>query len=626
MGIIAGIFTRSGGNCDASMLDAMISCQRHRDPSGDVVSINDAGILMGGVDHFDLFAGSTSQVLIDGIVLVEDADIQEASRQLDTSIPYSSSKAVLFAYRRWRLQFMNKLGGEFSCAIWDVDKNRLILARDPFGHKPLHYYKKTNNTLFFSSEIKGLLAAGVPAELDLVSLSDFLSLNCIPCPATIFKDIYQVPPGSMLIADPGGIRIKTWWEPRIVVDQSITFEDAVSGVSSAFKRSVEQCMLKSETYCFLSGGMDSSALISFATEIANRKIHAVSIGFEEEEENELQDAATMARHVGAEHHSLIVKPDSFFDMLGTLVWHHDSPFTDTSAYPTYFAAKAGAGFTDIILTGDGPDQTMGGSGHYVFAVKNNIFAPRSHSRRLTYGLASRLLETMAKDPVPSLFSKAYRKLYRESLSPVHAAYDIRSYFPDIVKRFLCSDELWDVHLGNNPYRHPESWFRNAGSVDDVNKYLYSDMKFYLPDDLMIKVDRMCMAHGLETLSPFLDRDLVAIINQLPGSFKVNSKDGKITTKRVLKEICRKRFPPSILNKRKQGFGIPLEKWLRQDDGKFLKEILLDERTLNRPYFKKKSLKNLVETFLLNKGDYFYPSPNAVAGLLTLELWHRNYLD
>jgi len=135
-----------------------------------------------------------------------------------------------------------------------------------------------------------------------------------------------------------------------------------------------------------------------------------------------------------------------------------------------------------------------------------------------------------------------------------------------------------------------------------------------------------MAHGLETLSPFLDKELVAITNRLPGSFKINRKHGKTITKHILKEICQTRFPSAILNKKKQGFGIPLEKWLRKDNGKAVKEILLDPRTLNRPCFKKKALENLVQVFLEGRGDYFYPSPNAVAGLLTLELWHRRYLD
>ena len=152
------------------------------------------------------------------------------------------------------------------------------------------------------------------------------------------------------------------------------------------------------------------------------------------------------------------------------------------------------------------------------------------------------------------------------------------------------------------------------------------MKFYLPDDLMIKVDRMCMAHGLETLSPFLDREFSGLVNQLPGAFKIKNQDGLISTKHILKEICAKRFPPAIVNKKKQGFGIPLEKWLKQDNGKMVREILLDPASLQRPYFKKNAIVNVVQTFLSGQGDYFYPSSNCIASLLTFELWHRRYLD
>ncbi len=153
------------------------------------------------------------------------------------------------------------------------------------------------------------------------------------------------------------------------------------------------------------------------------------------------------------------------------------------------------------------------------------------------------------------------------------------------------------------------------------------MQFYLPDDLMIKVDRMCMAHGLETLSPFLDQGLSRIVNRLPGKYKIRvSKDNKITTKYILKEVCRGRFPDTILTKKKKGFAIPLEKWLKQDQGKMLREILLDPQTLNRRYFKKQSVETLVDAFMSNKGDYFFPNPDGIVGLLTLELWHRKYLD
>jgi asparagine synthase (glutamine-hydrolysing) len=421
--------------------------------------------------------------------------------------------------------------------------------------------------------------------------------------------------------------VKTYWTPAIHVDPSLSLGDAASQLTAALKRAVQKRMISDDIYCFLSGGIDSSAVVSFASEIAGRKIHAVSVGFEEEEENELEDARIMATHVDAEFHQIIASPDSFFDMLDTLVFHHDSPFTDTSAYPTFFAAKLGGRFTDVILTGDGPDQTMGGSSHYVFAVKNDIFADRALIPRMAAHCGADLIGKLSADPAPTFLSKVRRKLYREGVSPVHAAYDLRSYFPDIVKEYLCSDDLWQIHQTNSPYRHPESWFAEARETDDINKYLYADMKFYVPDDLMIKVDRMCMAHGLETLSPFQDVELASVVNQLPGSYKMHVADnGEIITKFVLKEVCRERFPPDILSKTKQGFGIPLEKWLRKDGGKRIKEILLDPQALARPYFKKEALEKLVSVFLSNRGDYFYPNANGIVGLLTLELWHRKYLD
>ncbi|MBE9484458.1 MAG: asparagine synthase (glutamine-hydrolyzing) [Bacteroidetes bacterium] len=559
------------------------------------------------------------RAIVDGIVL---------HSPLHDQIPVPACSAIVAAsYEKWELDFMDHLKGKFSCAIWDDNAKRLVLARDPYGHKPLHYCLDDGN-IFFSSEIKGILAAGAPYEIDLASLSDFLSLNCVPYPATMFKNIHQVRPGSMVIADNSGIREKTYWAPSLSVDYSISLDEAVKQLTESLRRAVKRRMVTKEAYCFLSGGIDSSAIVSFASEISgNRTIHAVSVGFKEEEENEMQDAALMAKHVGAKHHQVIVSPDSFFDMLDTMVFHHDSPFTDTSAYPTYYAAKLGRQFSDVILTGDGPDQIMEGSGHYVFAVRNSLFADRNKAMQLLSGLGAQCAGVISSDPTPSLIPKIERKFHRDSLSPVHAAYDLRSYFPIIVKRYMCTDNLWNVHTKNDPYRHPDSWFEQGEGLDDVNRYLLADMKFYLPDDLMIKVDRMCMAHGLETLSPFLDRDFSEIVNMLPGKYKIHlDEHGQIITKYALKKVCQERFPSGILNKKKQGFGIPLEKWLRQDQGKCLREILLDPRTLNRGYFKKRSMEKLVDVFINNKGDYFFPNANGIVGLLTLELWHRRYLD
>lgn len=640
MGIIAGMIGPSNKAVMRMMLAKMIEVQRHRDMKGEIQSYVDDGVAVGMVNHHDsifcdlgvkLFtekenSHSSVHAYVDGIVL-NTPFIKDNFIKSDNSVlrpPCSSIVAA--AYKKLGLDFMNYLEGEFSCAIWDRQEKRLILARDPYGHKPLHYYAK-NNIFYFSSEIKGILEAEVPREIDLISLSDFLSLNCVPYPATIFKDIFQVSPGSILIADQEGLRLKTYWTPSIAVKQEISLDDAVSKLSAALKSAVEKRMVTSDTYCFLSGGIDSSAIVSFASEIAGKKIHAVSVGFEGEEKNELQDAEIMARHVGAELHQVIASPDSFFDMLETLVFHHDTPFTDTSAYPTFFAAKLGCQFTDIILTGDGPDQSMGGSGHHVFAVRHNIFSQRAKIHRLFTKFGSQVIGSFVKSPVPSFLSKIQRKLYREYVTPVHAAYDLRSYFPDIVKQYLCSDKLWGVHECNDPYRHPESWFKETADIDDVNRYLYADMKFYVPDDLMVKVDRMCMAHGLETLSPFQDLEVASIVNQLPGSYKINvTEHDEIITKFILKKICANRFPKHTLTKKKQGFGIPLERWLKQDNGKAVKDILLDHRTLNRQFFKKAALEKLVDVFLEDRGDYFYPGPNTVAGLMTFEIWQRKYID
>ncbi len=639
MGIIAGIYTNKSEAALREISTSMLHCQRHRDDSDPIIVVNDHVAIGMANKHDTIFCNREFKYVhstgyspqngiygfVDGIVL-ESISLQKALQSQGVFVKSPACSSIISAaYERWSLDFMSHLEGEFSCALWMPNEKKIILARDPYGHKPLHYYWD-GKSFIFSSEIKGILAAGVEREIDLVNFSDFLTLNCIPYPGTIFKNIFQVPPGNIIIFHDGRITKKEYCQIKLCEDASISVDEAALQLEQAIRNAVRKRMVTDKTYCFLSGGIDSSAIISFASEIWNSPVHAISVGFEEEEENELEDAAIMAKHVGAEHHKIIARPESFFDMLETLVFHHDAPFTDTSAYPTYFAGKLAGELTNVILTGDGPDQTMGGSEHHTFAIRHDSFAPRREMYQVLSKWGSNVLQRLVKSPTPNLLSKAYRRLYRESISPVHAVFDLRSYFPDIVKKFMCSEEMWHIHMSNSPYRHPESWFNEAGDVDDINKYLYADMKFYLPDDLMIKVDRMCMAHGLETLSPFQDVRIASIVNTLPSSYKIHMKDGEVITKYILKKVCKKRFPPYTLQKKKQGFGIPLEKWLRQNNGKMIREIMLDPLTLNRPYFKRQSLEHLVNIFLSGSGDYFYPASNGIVALLTFELWHRKYLD
>lgn len=641
MGLIAGIYSKERDESFKAKLMDMISCQAHRDKSTPV-TVSSGSIVMGMANkHNNIFTNSQAShapysvqsdergevsVLVDGIVL----DIPNHKLFFENNgfpIPAPTCTAIVSAaYEMWGLEFMNHLDGDFACAIWDQKHQSLILARDPYGHKPLHYYHDKSR-IVFSSEIKGILKSGIDIEIDLMSLSDFLSLNCIPYPQTIFKNIMQVEPGAMLICNQDGIRTKQYWHPVINTDESISLDKFAAELSHSVKDSVRKRIVSNNVFCFLSGGIDSSAIVSFASELTDKPVQAISVGFAEEDRNELEFSSLMARHVGAEHHQVIAKPDSFFNMLDKIVSHHDSPFTDTSSYPTFYAAECAHSLTDIILTGDGPDQIMGGSAHYVFAAKNNLFSQRNSLAQSVFKLGSSCLGLITGDPVPSKLARMQRRLYRDSLSPIHGAYDLRSYFPDIVKRFICTDDFWDVHVQNNPYRHPESWFARVAHTDDINKYLYADMRFYLPDDLMIKVDRMCMAHGLETLSPFLDRSVSDVAGRIPGKYKIhNASSGDAVTKYILKKVCQDRLPQVLLSKKKRGFGIPVDKWLKQDQGKYIKDILLDNRTMNRGYFKKDSLTKMVNAFIGNRGDYFFPNPHGIVGLLTLELCQRRYLD
>ena len=639
MGIIAGIYYFKEADPSLyELLTRMCTIQRHRDSSKPIrYSTSHFGAVMSNRQNHLSESNSaneqTGKATINGIAAFVDGIVLDVPkhmryfRQRGYHLSVSSGSSVIAAaYKEWGKDFREHLEGEFACAVWDEDNEVLLLSRDPYGHKPLHY-AIDHRRIIFSSEAKGILVGGVSPEIDLLAFSDYLSLNCIPHPATIFKHIRQVSPGETMIISRGRTRSHVYWVPRMEEDSTLKLDDAVNQVSDSLRNAVKKRMVGDEAYCFLSGGVDSSMVLSYASELSHKTVNAITIGFDESETNELPDAVAMARHVGAKHHHVTARAEYFFDMLETLVFHHDSPFTDTSAYPSYYAGMLGRQFTDIILTGDGPDQTMAGSSHHVFAAHHNIFAQRNAFIQRFCSLGADLAKTLCRDLSPSLLSKVWRNLDRRSFDPIHAAFEIRSYFPNLIKESLCEEEVWRVHLEHDPYRHPRSWFSQSKTNDPINQYLFADIKFYIPEDLMVKVDRMCMAHGLETLSPFQDVELASIVSSLPSKYKLHiSPQGTITTKYILMQLAEHRFPPSLLNKKKQGFAIPVDTWLRQNDGEFLKNILLDPRTLNRGYFKKKQLEKYVHDFLAHRCDFYYACPYSLVSMLTFELWHRLFVD
>jgi asparagine synthase (glutamine-hydrolysing) len=653
MGVIGGICFSEG---PAARLRALLDCQAHRAAGAAAITHDGPGFALGMCNPHDgiwaSFAGPDGpagptprrrsapslrsggvHVVVDGIVLDGPALREElADRGVFVARP-TCAALLAGAYRAWGLGFMEHLEGEFSCAVWDDERRRLVLARDPFGSRPIHYSEERGEVVF-SSEIKGVLAAGVTSGVDLQSLSTLLSLNGVPAPGTLFSTIKKVEPGTLRVfeSEPRSSRSHCYWSPIPEIDAAISAEQAAEELEAQLQQAVRRRMLRPETYCLLSGGMDSSCVVSLATEAGGRPVHAVSIGFEDASYNELDDARAMAEHVGAEHHYEICKPHALPELVEKVVRHQDEPFFDTSAFPTHDAARLASSVTDLVLTGDGPDQLHGGSPHHVFAVETGHFndAPGwlDPLRRRALSAGQQLLRPLLDrlDPRPSLAAKVHRKLHRLAQSPIRSFFDIEAYFPEIVKRHVCSPELWRHHEQSHPYALPEQWFAECGDADDVCKVLHADVRLFLPDDLMIKVDRMFRVFGVETLSPFLDRGVARAFLKLPGRLRVREEAGEVITKGTLRRVTDPRLPQRLREKKKQGFGVPLDRWLREEHGDFLREMLLDSRSLSRGIFRPEVVRRMVETFLAGRNDYFYANEFAMIGMASLEVWHRAYID
>lgn len=518
----------------------------------------------------------------------------------------TDTEVIIHAYEEWDKECVRILNGMFAFAIWDSNKKILFLARDRLGVKPLFYYLK-NNEFIFASEIKSILEnPTVKKEIKLQSLNYFLSLAYIPSPNTIFNNLYQLPPGHTLVYSGKAIFIEKYWDLQFT-PKNYPEEYFLKTMDSILNDAVKRRMISDVPLgVFLSGGLDSS-LIASLMKSYTKDLKTFSIGFEEMEFNETNYAKQVASYLNTNHKEFFVKPNAI-SVLPRIIYQFDQPFADPSALPSYYLSELTRKHVTVALSGDGADELFAGYRRYYATYLNNKihFIPSIFRNMLTKIPATK----KRYDP-----NKYLNKLFKALPLPEnerHLFY--MQHFEDGLKKELYDNKL--KYIQDSSLKQVfQKYLDNINSNNALDNSQYLDIKTYLPEDILFKVDRMSMAHSLEVRSPYLDYRMFEFLSTLPAKFRLNKLKGKY----ILKKFAENKIPKEIIYRKKEGFSVPLNTWFDNELKEITQNLLLENK---RDYFHKPIVQKIINNHLQRKKEY----STQLWILLNLELWHRIFID
>jgi asparagine synthase (glutamine-hydrolysing) len=521
------------------------------------------------------------------------------------------SECLVHLYEEHGADMVQRLRGMFAFAIWDRDRERLVLARDRVGKKPL-YWRCDHASIWFGSELKSLARdPGMSREIDPVALHHYLTYQYVPAPWSIYQGVHKLPPGHVLIWERGQVTMRRYWEmdrtPRPVPDERAEEERLRELLLEATRiRMVSERPIGA----FLSGGVDSSAVVAAMAMQSSEPVKTFCVGFEDSRYDERHKARMVADRYGTDHHELVVTTN-LLDIVPRLAWHFDEPFADSSAIPTFYVAWLSRHHVTVALNGDGGDECFGGYQRYalmdqaaripvlpgalaaVSARMGGFLTERSNAKSLSRRLG-RLMRFVAEHP-----SRRYPSLM--------------ACFTDEQKSEIYSDTLRRRLAGVDSYGLIQTIFENSSADTDLARVLDVDILTYLPGDLLVKVDITTMANSLEARSPFLDHHLMEWAAGIPIGLNVRAGHTKLLLKRAVAPW----LPEELLRYPKQGFGVPLAAWLRGELREMAYDLLTDDTARGRGLFRPAAIRSLLQRHAAG-ADH----GSRLWALLQFELWHR----
>src|SRR6476620_3697606 len=571
---IAGFVRNDGKEVDKELLGRMCDAIRHRGPDDDGFYVNvSVGVGMRRLAIIDLKSGQQPIHNQDGTTWIvfngEIYNYLELRQQLEklghTFYTNSDTEAIVHAYDQHGTECPKYLRGMFAFAIWNERTQELFLARDRVGKKPL-LYAEVNGQIIFGSEFKALLQhPDISRDIQPEAIDAYLSFMCVPAPLTAYKSIRKLEPGHWLRWRKGEITIERYWQPDFSQKLDISEEEAGDRAIEILRDAVKvRLMSEVPLGAFLSGGIDSSAVVALMSQESSEKVKTFSIGFEEQDFSELQHAKRIAEHVGADHHEFIVRPDAV-EILPMLVEHYGEPYADSSAVPTYYVAKETRKHVTVALNGDGGDESFAGYERYIAMGLTEKY--RRVPSFLRESVIKETVNLIPSSPLKrSRVKSAKRLLDAVALPRVDRYARWVSVFNEQTKQPLYSDHFREQTQAANATGILAEWFKRANGIGVVDAMLLTDQMTYLPNDLLVKVDIATMAVSLEARSPFLDHHLIEFAASLPEKLKAR----RLTTKYLLKKVVRKLLPSEDLNRRKMWFGVPIGYWFRGQMQPFLR--------------------------------------------------------
>lgn len=533
----------------------------------------------------------------------------------------SDAEVVIYAYREWGLNALAMFNGLFAFAIWDARNNSLLLVRDRLGIKPV-YYADTPSGFAFASEIKAILTIpDFKREVDLESLNQFLSFLWTPDPDTMFSGVKKLPPGHFLLYQNGHTEVRQYWDLEFNEDDSLSEADWVERVREQVERSVRAQMIADVPLgAFLSGGVDSSSIVSLMTGMVSQKVTTYTFGFKSEDlrYDILEDDVKYAREIGAkletDYHESFFEP-KVMDLLPKLVYHMDEPIADPAAITSYLICKAARERLTVLLSGMGGDEVFAGYPRHI-AVKI------AEAYNLIPSFISRPLVEAMPASVPGRFNSVFRntkKLARSAALPLRERYlGYCTYFKEDEKAKLYSGAMHTASLDFNALAAHQRYFDKVADEDFVNQMLYVDLKTFLPCLNLTYTDKTSMAASMEVRVPLLDHELVEMAARIPARLKIKG----LTRKYVLKKAAEKWLPRNIIYRKKAGFSAPLRSWLQKDLREMVEDLLSESNIKQRGYFDYAEVRRLIDDNLAGRED----NGLKIFQLLTLELWHRQFID
>lgn len=623
-GICGIVYRDNKRGPDRQLLSRMADTLFHRGPDdGGEVVIGSAGLGMRRLSIIDILTGHQPMSNEDGsITIVFNGEIynyrqirrvlEDLGHRFRTNC---DTETIVHGYESWGVDVCTRLNGMFGFALWDNSERVLVLARDRLGIKPLYYYTDEEK-LVFGSEIKAILKSpDIEKHIDPVALNNYLSFEYIPAPRSIFKEIRKLMPGHLLIYKNGRINIQSYW--KLNLDQrKLSEEEAAENLRELLKDSVRLRLISDVPLgAFLSGGIDSSIMVSQMALIANAPVKTFSIGFKESSYNELRYARSVARRYETEHHEFVVEP-KVLELTEKLISYLDEPFGDFSIFPTYLVSKMARDYVTVALSGDGGDELFAGYDTYRAHMFDRIVysrIPRVLRRAIIESAATALRPTSKKKGAINSFKRyVMGTMLPDSL--YHARW--MAFLQEWERERIFSGDLWNVIKSTDHYDFIHRYSIEADGMDDITRSGYIDLKTYLVDDILVKVDRMSMATSLEARVPYLDHRIVEFAFSLPPELKMR----RLKTKYILKKTFWNDLPEEVQKRDKQGFSIPIKNWIRGELRPMMMDLLNEKRIREEGFFNFDFISHMIDEHLRGIENHSH----KLWALMVFETWYDKY--